>query len=160
MSWQDNLSKMPRTLGVIPARLASSRFPNKPLYPIMGIPMIGHCLYRAQRAKMIDKLILATPDMEIFELGEKLGFECMMTSAKHERATERAAEVLESLETQKKHFENIVLYFFWPNLQKSTLQSSGFFPTLSQINEPFSPIISHPLELLPRQPDEKYFHPH
>ena len=80
---------MPRTLGVIPARLASSRFPNKPLHPIMGIPMIGHCLYRAQRAKMIDKLILATPDMEIFELGEKLGFECMMTSAKHERATER-----------------------------------------------------------------------
>ena len=97
MSWQDNLSKMPRTLGVIPARLASSRFPNKPLHPIMGIPMIAHCLYRAQRAKMIDKLILATPDMEIFELGERLGFECMMTSAKHERATERAAEVLESL---------------------------------------------------------------
>ena len=109
MSWQDNLLKMPRTLGVIPARLASSRFPNKPLHPIMGIPMIAHCLYRAQRAKMIDKLILATPDMEIFELGERLGFECMMTSAKHERATERAAEVLESLETQKKHFENIIL---------------------------------------------------
>ena len=109
MSWQDNLSKMPRTLGVIPARLASSRFPNKPLHPIMGIPMIAHCLYRAQKAKMIDKLILATPDTEIFELGERLGFECMMTSAKHERATERAAEVLESLETQKKHFENIIL---------------------------------------------------
>ena len=56
---------MSRTLAVIPARLASSRFPNKPLKMILGIPMIAHCYYRALLCKNVDKLILATPDKEI-----------------------------------------------------------------------------------------------
>ena len=85
---------MSKTLAVIPARLASSRFPNKPLEEILGIPMIAHCYYRAKYCKQIDHLVLATPDEEIFKFAKKLNFEVCMTSDKHERATERAGEVV------------------------------------------------------------------
>lgn len=103
------LLKMSKTLAVIPARLDSSRFPNKPLKEILGIPMVAHCLYRAKFCKKIDLLILATPDKEIYELGKKLGFEVCITSHDHERATERAGEVVEILKGQKKYFGNVIL---------------------------------------------------
>lgn len=100
---------MPKTLAVIPARLSSSRFPNKPLKKIFGIPMVIHCLYRARMSKKIDRLIMATPDQEIFDTCERIGFESMMTSNQHERASDRAAEVLEKLKSQGQNFENIIL---------------------------------------------------
>ena len=100
---------MTKTLAVIPARLASSRFPNKPLKMILGIPMIAHCYYRAQLSKNVDKLILATPDKEIMELSNQLGFHAIMTSDKHERATERACEVLDILKSDDQLFDNIIL---------------------------------------------------
>ena len=100
---------MSKTLAVIPARLASSRFPNKPLKKICGIPMIAHCYYRAQLCKKIDKLILASPDREILELSNRLGFNVLMTSDKHERATERASEVLDILKNDNKLFDNLIL---------------------------------------------------
>ena len=68
--------------------------------------MVAHCLYRAKFCKKIDLLILATPDKEIYELGKKLGFEVCVTSHDHERATERAGEVVEILKGQKKYFDN------------------------------------------------------
>ena len=100
---------MTKTLAVIPARLASSRFPNKPLKMILGIPMIAHCYYRAQFSKNVDKLILATPDKEIIELSNQLGFHAIMTSDKHERATERVCEVLDILKSDDHLFDNIIL---------------------------------------------------
>ena len=100
---------MIKTLAVIPARLASSRFPDKPLKKILGIPMIAHCYYRAQLCRNIDKLILATPDKEIIELSNQLGFDAIMTSNKHERATERVSEVLDILKDNNQLFENIIL---------------------------------------------------
>ena len=100
---------MSKTLAVIPARLASSRFPNKPLEEILGIPMIVHCFYRAKYCIGIDDLVVATPDEEIFELCKKLDFEVCMTSDKHERATERAGEVVEIYEKQNKYYENVIL---------------------------------------------------
>ena len=56
---------MKKTLGVIPARMASSRFPGKPLKKILGIPMLAHCYERALLSQACDKLVIATPDEEI-----------------------------------------------------------------------------------------------
>jgi len=100
---------MNKTLGVIPARLASSRFPNKPLKKILGIPMIAHCYLRAKYCKNIDHIVLATPDEEIFEFGKKLKFEVCMTSSVHERATERAGEVVQIYKNKNKYFDNVIL---------------------------------------------------
>ena len=54
-------------IAVIPARLASTRYPNKPMKPILGMPMIGHCFHRARFAKDLEDVYVATCDQEIAE---------------------------------------------------------------------------------------------
>ena len=95
---------MSKTLGVIPARMASSRFPGKPLKNILGIPMIAHCYERALLSKSCDHLVIATPDNEIMNWALKYKIPAVLTSNKHERATERAAEVLAILESKREFF--------------------------------------------------------
>ena len=83
---------MTKIIGVIPARMAASRFPGKPLFKIAGIPMIEHVWHRAKMYSKWDKLVIATCDNEIKQFAFKNGFECIMTSDKHVRALDRVAE--------------------------------------------------------------------
>lgn len=87
-----------KILGVIPARLAATRFPNKPMKSILGIPMIGHCYFRSKLSQLLDEVYVATCDQEIMEYVEKIGGKAIMTSNVHERATERTAEALLNIE--------------------------------------------------------------
>jgi 3-deoxy-manno-octulosonate cytidylyltransferase (CMP-KDO synthetase) len=87
-----------KILGVIPARLAASRFPNKPMKSILGIPMVGHCYFRSKLSKLVDEVYVATCDQEIIDYVEKIGGKAIMTSNVHERATERTAEALINIE--------------------------------------------------------------
>ena len=89
------------TVGIIPARMGSSRFPGKPLVPIAGIPMIGHVYHRSCMARALDAVYVATCDEEIAEYSKTLGAEVVLTSASHERATDRAAEALEIIEQRE-----------------------------------------------------------
>ena len=82
-------------IGIIPARLASSRFPNKPLADILGIPMIGHCYIRSNMCQMLDEVYVATCDQEIYDYIEGIGGKAVMTLDTHERASDRTAEALE-----------------------------------------------------------------
>ena len=86
---------MTKIIGVIPARMASSRFPGKPLYNIAGMPMIEHVWHRAKLYKKWDKLFLATCDNEIKDFAISKNIPCIMTSNKHKRALERVAEAIE-----------------------------------------------------------------
>lgn len=86
---------MTKIIGVIPARMASSRFPGKPLYKIAGMPMIEHVWHRAKMYKNWDKLFIATCDKEIKEFADNKNIPCIMTSSKHQRALDRVAEALE-----------------------------------------------------------------
>ncbi|HKU76861.1 MAG TPA: 3-deoxy-manno-octulosonate cytidylyltransferase [Pyrinomonadaceae bacterium] len=81
-----------RLVAVIPARLGSSRFPGKPLAPLLGRPMIEHVLRRAEMCPQLDAVYVATCDDEIKHVVEGLGGLVIMTSASHERATDRVAE--------------------------------------------------------------------
>ena len=56
-----------KILGIIPARIASSRFPGKPMKDILGMPMIGHCYKRANMSSVLNDVYVATCDLEIFE---------------------------------------------------------------------------------------------
>lgn len=87
-----------RTIVVIPARMASSRFPDKPLAPILGLPMIEHVRRRAELAEGIDEVVVATCDEVIMDLVVGAGGKAIMTADTHERATERVAEAVRSLE--------------------------------------------------------------
>ena len=100
---------MKKTLGVIPARMASSRFPGKPLKKILGIPMLAHCYERAMLSEACDKLVIATPDQAIIDWADKYNIPSLLTSNTHERATERAQEASEILRGQGENYEFILL---------------------------------------------------
>ena len=81
-----------RSIAIIPARMGSSRFPGKPLALIGGVPMIGHVYSRARRNPRLDGVYIATCDEEIRRYALEIGAECIMTSSRHERASDRTAE--------------------------------------------------------------------
>lgn len=89
---------MSGAIAIIPARMGSSRFPGKPLEPILGVPLIGHCVRRATMSRELDKVFIATCDQEIADYGRSIGCETVMTSRSHRRASTRAAEALEKIE--------------------------------------------------------------
>ncbi len=80
-------------LGVIPARLASTRFPNKALAILAGKPMIQHVWERTLLAKRINRLVIATDHQEIYRAAVSFGAEVMMTREDHLSGTDRVAEV-------------------------------------------------------------------
>ncbi|TVO54371.1 3-deoxy-manno-octulosonate cytidylyltransferase [Denitromonas halophila] len=85
-------------LALIPARMGSSRFPGKPMAPILGKPMIGHVYERVAKSPMLTLTAVATCDKEIFDYVESIGGVAVMTGNEHERATDRCAEALVALE--------------------------------------------------------------
>ena len=89
-----------RILAIIPARMASSRFPGKPMALIHGMPMIGHCYCRVQRCEELSDTYVATCDREIFDYIESIGGKAIMTADTHERASDRAAEAMLKIEEQ------------------------------------------------------------
>jgi len=87
-------------IGIIPARMASSRLPGKPLAKICGIPMIGHVYYRSKLSKILDQVYVATCDEEIANFIGSIGGKAVMTANTHERASDRTAEAMLKIETQ------------------------------------------------------------
>ena len=85
-------------IGIIPARMASSRFPNKPMADILGMPMIGHCFKRSKMSDLLNEVYVATCDKEIFDYIESIGGKAVMTADTHERASDRTAEALLKIE--------------------------------------------------------------
>ncbi|RKG76212.1 3-deoxy-manno-octulosonate cytidylyltransferase [Corallococcus terminator] len=82
-----------RTVAVIPARHASTRFPGKPLAPIAGRPMVEHVWRRCQEANAFDEVWVATDDARIRDVVEGFGGRAMMTSPACPTGTDRIAEV-------------------------------------------------------------------
>ena len=87
-----------RVVAVIPARMASSRFPGKPMALIHGMPMIGHCYCRVRLCDALSDTYVATCDKEIFDYIESIGGKAVMTADTHERASDRAAEAMVKIE--------------------------------------------------------------
>jgi 3-deoxy-manno-octulosonate cytidylyltransferase (CMP-KDO synthetase) len=96
-------------LALIPARMGSTRFPGKPLAPILGTPMIGHVYKSVARATRLDLAAVATCDAEIFDYVESIGGTAVMTGSHHERATDRCAEALLVLEEKNKTRYDVVI---------------------------------------------------
>lgn len=96
-------------IGIIPARMASTRFPGKPLAKIRGIPMIGHVYFRSKMSCMLNDLYIATCDQEIFDYAETIGAKAIMTADTHERASDRAAEAMLTIESETDKKTDIVV---------------------------------------------------
>jgi 3-deoxy-manno-octulosonate cytidylyltransferase (CMP-KDO synthetase) len=90
---------MPDTIILIPARMASTRLPGKPLADIAGQPMIVHVLRRAQAAK-IGEAVVATDSEAVAAAVEKSGGRAIMTRADHVSGSDRIYEALEALDPE------------------------------------------------------------
>jgi len=88
---------MTRAICVIPARMASSRFPGKPLAKMLGLPLILHVWHRCRLFVGFERVVVATCDKEILEVARAAGAEAVMTAPTHERATDRVQEAIAQL---------------------------------------------------------------
>jgi 3-deoxy-manno-octulosonate cytidylyltransferase (CMP-KDO synthetase) len=87
----------PRTLILIPARMAASRLPGKPLADIAGLPMIVHVARRAGAARL-GRVVVATDSRDIMDAVISHGGEAVMTRADHPSGSDRIYEALGQLD--------------------------------------------------------------
>ena len=86
------MAKNTNSLGIIPARFASTRFPGKPLVEISGKTMIRRVYEQASKSGL-DEVVVATDDERIFRHVSDFGGNAVMTSPEHPSGTDRCAEV-------------------------------------------------------------------
>jgi 3-deoxy-manno-octulosonate cytidylyltransferase (CMP-KDO synthetase) len=90
---------MPETIILIPARLASTRLPGKPLADLHGAPMNVHVLRRAEAARIGDAIV-ATDSEAVAAAVEKAGGRAVMTRSDHESGSDRIYEALEAVDPE------------------------------------------------------------
>ncbi len=88
------MSSKPRVIAIIPARMAASRFPGKPLAKIADLPMIEHVRRRTLLCDVLDDVYVATCDEVIKEAVESYGGKAVMTKDTHQRCTDRVEEAV------------------------------------------------------------------
>jgi 3-deoxy-manno-octulosonate cytidylyltransferase (CMP-KDO synthetase) len=138
---------MPDTIILIPARMASSRLPGKPLADIAGLPMIVHVLRRAQAAK-IGEAVVATDSEAVAAAVEKSGGRAIMTRADHVSGSDRIYEALEALDPE--HRMSVVV-----NVQGDlpTIEAADIRAAVGPLSDPavniatLATVITNPAEL-------------
>jgi 3-deoxy-manno-octulosonate cytidylyltransferase (CMP-KDO synthetase) len=129
-----------RVLAVIPARLASTRLPRKPLRELAGRPLLAW-VYEAARSSPLlshEDLLVATDSEEILALCRQQGWQARMTSAEHRSGTERVHEVARALAadvylniqgdeplTRPEHIAALIALMRDPAVQVGTLKTAA-----------------------------------
>ena len=86
-----------KTIGVIPARWASTRFEGKVLADIQGRPMIQHVWERACASQQLNDVIIACDDQRILSAAEQFNAKAVLTSSSHPSGTDRVAQIIETI---------------------------------------------------------------
>lgn len=134
-------------IGIIPARMGSSRFPGKPLAPILGTPMIGHVYARCAMSKELSQVYIATCDEEIKAYAESIGANVVMTRNTHERCTDRTAEAVMHIEEQTGQRIQVVVMIqgdepmVTPQMIDASIQPLIYDPEVQVVNL-MSPLLS------------------
>ena len=97
-----------KVLTIIPARMAASRLPNKPLKELAGKPMIVHVWHRAMEAGL-GPVLVATDHEEIKEAIVKAGGDAVLTAPDHPSGSDRIFEALNRYDSEKKFKISIFL---------------------------------------------------
>lgn len=122
-----------RIVAIIPARMASSRFPGKPMALIHGMPMIGHCYCRVSLCPDLTDTYVATCDEEIFDYIKSIGGKAIMTADTHERASDRAAEAMIQIEKSSGEKTDIL----------AMIQGDEPMDTPEMVSEALSPMLKN-----------------
>ncbi|MDB4061920.1 3-deoxy-manno-octulosonate cytidylyltransferase [Vicingaceae bacterium] len=89
-----------RSIGIIPARYASTRFPAKPLVEIKGKSMIQRVYEQAKKSTALDHVVVATDDQRIFDVVKTFNGEVVMTSENHQSGTDRCLDAALQMEIE------------------------------------------------------------
>ena len=89
-----------RSIGIIPARYASTRFPAKPLVEIKGKSMIQRVYEQAKKSTALDHVVVVTDDQRIFDVVKTFNGEVVMTSENHQSGTDRCLDAALQMEIE------------------------------------------------------------
>ena len=123
------MGQQQKTLGIIPARYASTRFPGKPLVDISGKSMIRRVYEQVVAASLIDEVVVATDDSRIYDHVEAFGGKVQMTADTHRSGTDRCAEVANQMD----QFDIVV-----------NIQGDEPFINPGQIDQVIQPLLEQP----------------
>lgn len=107
---------------IIPARLAATRLPNKPLADIHGKPMIAWVWERA-RAANIGRVVVAAGDQEIVDVITALGGEAVLTDPNLPSGSDRVAAALALIDSDQKHDIVVNVQGDQPNIESETIRA-------------------------------------
>ena len=113
----------PRILVLIPARMAATRLPGKPLLDIGGLPMIVHVLRRAEEAK-IGRVAVATDTPEIAAAVKAAGGEVVMTRADHPSGSDRIHEAMRTIDPDGRAEIVVNLQGDFPTINPDTIRAA------------------------------------
>lgn len=116
----DNLDK---TLILIPARMASTRLPGKPLADICGLPMIVQVAMRAKDAQA-GRIVVAVDHQDVFDAVTAAGFEAVMTRVDHQSGSDRIYEALLKSDPQGKAEIVINVQGDLPTIEPETIRAA------------------------------------
>ncbi|MFC1804628.1 3-deoxy-manno-octulosonate cytidylyltransferase [Candidatus Omnitrophota bacterium] len=132
-----------KVIGMVPARLKSSRLPRKALIDIMGLPMVIHTCKRAQLAAKLEEVYLVTDSELIKEAGKAYDIKVIMTGDYHQTGSDRLAEACQKVDcdivvniqgdeplVKPEHIDAIVT----PLLEDSSIQISAGVTTYAKKN--------------------------
>jgi len=83
-----------KTIGIIPARYESTRFPGKPMVDLLGKSMIQRVYEQCKKVSCLDEVYIATDDKRIYEHAKSFLGNVLMTSPDHNTGTSRVAEAV------------------------------------------------------------------
>lgn len=112
-----------RTLVLIPARMASTRLPGKPLADIGGAPMIVQVARRAAEAA-VGRIIVAVDHADIFDAVTSAGFEAVMTRVDHQSGSDRIFEALQTADPQGRAETVINVQGDLPTIEAETIRAA------------------------------------
>lgn len=116
----DNLDK---TLILIPARMASTRLPGKPLADIGGLPMIVQVAMRAKDAR-VGRIVVAVDHQDVFDAVTAAGFEAVMTRVDHQSGSDRIHEALLASDPERKAEIVINVQGDLPTIEPETIRAA------------------------------------
>lgn len=108
---------------MIPARMASTRLPGKPLADIAGLPMIVQVMHRAREAD-VGRVVVATDSEEVHRAVVDNGGEAVMTSPDHESGSDRIWEALQRIDTDHSVETIINVQGDLPTIDKQSIRAS------------------------------------
>lgn len=131
-------------IAMIPARMAATRFPNKPMAKILGLSMIEHVRRRAMLCDFFDDVIVATCDEEIKKEVEANGGKVIMTGDHHQRCTDRIEEAAKKIEAdiivniqgdEPAVLPKTLRALIQPLLDDSSIKSTNIINPINNIND-------------------------